>query len=68
MSEIDERIAVLESRLNRVHDDHDEIMKKLDSISDEMTKYKGFLGGVAFIVSSLLVAITFAKDWIKDKL
>ena len=59
-----ERIAVLESEVRAMKDDQGEILKCMQGIRDEMTKYKGFIGGIAFVVSCLGVALTVFKEWI----
>lgn len=64
MTEHVERIAVLESEVGALKKDQEEILKIMHEIKDEMTKYKGFLGGIAFLVSGLGVAFTLFKDWI----
>lgn len=64
MTESVERIAVLEAEVRAMKEHQDEILKAMLEIRDEMTKYKGFLGGIAFIISCLGVALTLFKDWI----
>jgi hypothetical protein len=59
-----ERIAVLESEVRSMKEHQDEILKCMQSIRDEMTRYKGFIGGIAFVVSCLGVALTVFKEWI----
>ncbi len=64
MTEPNERIAVLEAEVGALKKDQDEILKIMHEIKDEMTKYKGFLGGIAFLVSGLGVFFTLFKEWI----
>lgn len=59
-----ERVAVVETKVENLEDQHKELLKLLHEIKDEMTKYKGFVGGIAFLVSCLGVAAAFFKDWI----
>lgn len=59
-----ERIAVLESEVAMLKDDQKEILKCMHDIRDEMTRYKGFLGGVAFLISGIGIFISLFKDWI----
>lgn len=59
-----ERTAVLETKVASLEDNHQEMLKIMHEIKDEMTRYKGFLGGVAFLVSCLGVAMTVFKEWI----
>lgn len=66
MTESVERIAVLETEVRAMKEHQDEILKAMLEIRDEMTKYKGFLGGIAFIISCLGVALTLFREWITD--
>jgi hypothetical protein len=64
MSDMNERIAVLEAEVKGLKKDQNEILICMHSIKDEMTRYKGFLGGVAFIASGVGIFLTLFKDWI----
>lgn len=64
MSEQVERIAVLEAEVRGLKEDQQEILMCMHAIKDEMTRYKGFLGGVAFIASGIGIFLTLFKDWI----
>lgn len=59
-----ERIAVLEAEVKELKRDQQEILTCMHSIKDEMTRYKGFLGGVAFIASGIGIFLTLFKEWI----
>lgn len=59
-----ERIAVLEAEVRGLKEDQQEILLCMHAIKDEMTRYKGFLGGVAFIASGIGIFLTLFKDWI----
>jgi hypothetical protein len=62
MSDNIERIAILETKVNNLQDNHDEMLKLMHDIKDEMTRYKGFLGGIAFIASGIGIFLTLFKD------
>jgi hypothetical protein len=64
MSDNIERIAILETKVNNLQDNHDEMLKLMHDIKDEMTRYKGFLGGIAFIASGIGIFLTLFKDWL----
>lgn len=64
MTEQAERIAVLESEVTALKEDQRDILKCLHEIKDEMTRYKGFLGGVAFIASGVGIFLTVFKEWV----
>lgn len=59
-----ERIAVLEAQVQELKSDQQEILACMHAIKDEMTRYKGFLGGVAFIASGIGIFLTLFKDWL----
>lgn len=64
MSDMNERIAVLEAEVRGLKEDQQEILTCMHSIKDEMTRYKGFLGGIAFLASGVGIFLTLFKDWI----
>jgi hypothetical protein len=64
MTDSVERIAVLEAEVKALQVDQQEILACMHSIKDEMTRYKGFLGGVAFLASGIGIFLTLFKDWI----
>lgn len=68
MTEQVERIAVLEAEVEALKKDQQDILVCLHEIKDEITRYKGFLGGVTFLLSALTVALGMFKDWILDHL
>lgn len=59
-----ERLAIVETKVDSLEDNHKELLKLMHEIKDEMTRYKGFLGGIAFLVSCLVVAVSIFKDWL----
>ncbi len=59
-----ERIAVLEAEVKGLKEDQAEILKLMHEVKDEMTRYKGFLGGIAFLASGVGIFLTVFKDWI----
>ena len=59
-----ERLAVLETKVDDLEDNHKELLRLMHEVKDEMTRYKGFLGGVAFIASGVGIFLTVFKDWI----
>lgn len=64
MSDHFERMAVIETKVETLEDNHKELLKLMHEIKDEMTRYKGFLGGLAFIASGIGIFLTLFKDWI----
>lgn len=45
---------------------HEDIMSKLEVIQSQLTRYHGFLGGVAFIISGVGVLWTLLGGWFKS--
>lgn len=64
MSDMNERLAIIETKVEDLEDNHKELLKLMHEIKDEMTRYKGFLGGLAFIASGIGIFLTLFKDWI----
>jgi hypothetical protein len=64
MSDMNERLAIIETKVEDLEANHKELLKLMHEIKDEMTRYKGFLGGVAFIASGIGIFLTLFKDWI----
>ncbi len=55
-----DRITVVETKLETL----DEIKTSLAELNTELTKYKGMVGGILWIGSSLLALIAMFKDYI----
>ena len=64
MADMNERLAVIETKVEDLEQNHKELLKLMHEVKDEMTRYKGFLGGVAFIASGIGIFLTLFKDWI----
>lgn len=62
--ELYERIAVVEAKLEIFEQSQKAILTQLEELNRNMTRYKGFVGGVTFIVSAIWAFLTFAKDWV----
>lgn len=63
-----ERIAVLEAEVRTLKEEQDKILVCVQEIHSEMIRYKGFLGGIAFIASGIGICLTLFKDWITKHL
>jgi hypothetical protein len=63
-----ERITNTVERLEAValemKDDRAEFHSAVADLRNEIARYKGFLGGIAFIFSCLLAAAGLAKGWL----
>jgi hypothetical protein len=65
---LERQVAVLEKQRDEDKDVRDEILAKVTLIEHEMTRYRGFLGGVAFLGACFVTAATLFKDWLMDHL
>jgi hypothetical protein len=74
---LDERVAVLESRMDRDDEDRAERRRELDShlasiklalesSAREMARYKGVIGGVSLAISILWAGIALLKEFFTD--
>lgn len=63
-----ERIANTLSRLedlaNEMKKDREEFRLSVDALRAEIGRYKGFVGGVAFVMSGIVAAAMLAKGWL----
>lgn len=55
---LNDRLVVVETKLAKLED----IDKTLKEISEELTKYKGMVGGILWVGSSLVALIMVFKD------
>lgn len=53
-----ERVVVLETEMKQVKDDIKEILINQKLMQEQMTKYKGFIGGVVFLGSCVWAGLT----------
>jgi hypothetical protein len=63
-----ERVAVLEAKMEAVEENQKLMLKKQEEILESLTKYKGFIGGIAFVASCVVTALSFAKEWVINHL
>ena len=59
-----ERLIIIETKVEDLEDNHKELLRLMHEIKDEMMRYKGFLGGIAFLASGVGIFLTLFKDWI----
>lgn len=68
MAEPVERIAVLEAEVSALKEEQDKILNVVQEIHAEMVRYKGFLGGIAFLASGIGIFLTVFKEWVVSHL
>ena len=60
------KLAVLEERLgNHIVDEErllNDLKTAIDQMQSDLSRYKGFIGGVAFIVSSIFTVLMLVKE------
>lgn len=59
-----ERVAVLEAQNETLKETLEAVFSEVKSINAQLTRYKGFLGGIFFILGGLPVLWSLLKDWI----
>ena len=60
LTELHERVARLEQRFDHI----DTKLEKIDEIHQDLTRYRGFIGGIMFIGTAIWTFITFGKDYL----
>ena len=64
-----ERIAVLETDMAQLMDGQRKIIERLDRISDDLMKYRGFVHGAIWVIggigTGILAVWQFLKDFVK---
>jgi hypothetical protein len=61
-----ERIAVLESNMSTLMEGQKTIVERIDALSSELTRYRGFAGGVLWVVGSIGAASIAVWEFMKD--
>lgn len=64
---LEEQIYTLSSQINDTKTIAKENRRQLNTIKEELARYKGMVGGALFILSALMTILMFAKDWIIGK-
>lgn len=59
-----ERVAALETKMAAQENVVKEVDRKLDEVLHVLTKYKGMIGVVWFLFSSMVTAAVLLKDWV----
>ncbi len=54
----------LESVASEMKDDREEFHAAVKDLQGEITRYKGFVGGIAFVLSGVVTALTLFKSWL----
>ena len=61
---IDNTLQRLEHLAVEMKKDREEFRLSVDALRAEIGRYKGFVGGVAFVFSSIMAAAMLAKGWL----
>jgi hypothetical protein len=61
-----ERIAVLEANLDSLKVGQEQILRRLDTLSEDITKYRGFVAGVVWLFGGLIVAAASIWGFFRD--
>lgn len=66
MIELIERVAKLETRVDLMESTQGDILEELRKVNQHITRYHGFAGGIAFVLSGMVVAWQLFGEWIKS--
>lgn len=61
---IDNTLQRLEHLALEMKKDRDEFRLSVDALRAEIGRYKGFVGGVTFVLSSIVTLALLAKGWL----
>jgi hypothetical protein len=61
-------IEVLHQKMDEHTERTQHIDKRLNTLESDYTRYKGFFGGVVFVLSSLWAFMTFTWDRLRENL
>ena len=53
ISRVEARLAVYEDKLDEHFEEHTAILSKLETIDKELSRYRGFVGGILFAVTAV---------------
>lgn len=59
-----ERMAVLETKLATVEATNVKILARMEEMHSDLTRFKGFAGGVLFLASAVGAFLGFIKAWL----
>lgn len=59
-----EMIRELKEEVHGTRDNQEALSKVVASIQADLVKYRGFIGGVSFVVACAMTAWNMLKDWI----
>lgn len=59
LAKVEQKIQTLEKDFNDLNEKLDEIIKAIEEMKTEQSKYKGFLGGMVFTIGALYSFLTW---------
>lgn len=59
-----ERLAILETKLDSVEEANHKILARIEEMQSDLTKFKGFAGGVLFVASAIGAFLGVLKNWL----
>lgn len=59
-----ERLAVVETELKQVKETNDRILERLAEMQSDLTRFKGFAGGMLFVASAIGAFLGVLKGWV----
>jgi hypothetical protein len=64
MMEPAERLAILETKLEQVEESNEKILARLEQMQSDLTRFKGFAGGMLFVASAIGAFLGVLKAWV----
>ena len=58
-----DKVILLEAQVNDLKGNIKEILTEVKLINEAMTKYRGFIGGITFIIGAVPIVWAFTKEW-----
>ena len=59
-----ERLAVLETKLETLEETNEKILKRMEDMHADLTRFKGFAGGMLFVASAIGAFLGVLKTWV----
>lgn len=59
-----ERLAILETKIEQVEESSEKILARLEEMQSDLTRFKGFAGGMLFVASSIGAFLGVLKGWV----
>lgn len=59
-----ERLVAIEAKATQAESERDQILKQIQEMQSDLTRFKGFAGGVMFVASAIGAFFGVLKGWV----